>query len=67
MAKVVINREKCKGCLLCVGVCPKKILIVDEELNQRGVKPITARTEALCTGCGSCYVICPDTAIEVHA
>lgn len=65
MSKVIIGRDKCKGCLLCVGVCPKKILIIDDKLNRRGTKPVAVTDESACIGCGMCYVICPDTAIEV--
>ena len=65
MAEVVINKDKCKGCLLCVGVCPSKALIIDEQLNQRGNKPVKFRENSVCTGCGQCYIVCPDTAIEV--
>ena len=28
MAKITINKEACKGCGLCVSVCPKQILRV---------------------------------------
>ena len=29
MAKVTINQDRCKGCGLCVSVCPRKVLALD--------------------------------------
>ena len=34
--KVVFNREKCKGCELCINFCPKGILALDPEVNAKG-------------------------------
>ena len=33
MGRVVIDSEKCKGCYLCVDVCPKKILKIGDKYN----------------------------------
>jgi 2-oxoglutarate ferredoxin oxidoreductase subunit delta len=65
MPKIEINREKCKGCLLCVSVCPKGSIKQDKKLNARGVKPVEFTEGASCIGCAMCAVICPDCAIEV--
>ena len=46
--EVSINKPWCKGCSLCVHVCPKKVL----ELNER-VKCEAVRQED-CIGCRSC-------------
>ena len=33
-AKVVIRKDRCKGCELCISVCPKHILAIDDtEVN----------------------------------
>ena len=37
--KVVFNREKCKGCELCINFCPKGILALDPEVNAKGYHP----------------------------
>ncbi len=66
MAKVHINKERCKGCGLCLAVCPKKNLRVGEELNAKGICAVVAIDENNCTGCGMCYVMCPDAAIEIE-
>ena len=37
MAKVTIDKDTCKGCGLCVTVCPKGILRLSEsEINAKG-------------------------------
>ena len=37
--KLLINMEECKGCGICVSVCPKKVLEISEELNTKGYYP----------------------------
>jgi 2-oxoglutarate ferredoxin oxidoreductase subunit delta len=66
MAKVTINREKCKGCLLCVGVCAKGLIEVDAKLNKRGIKPVKLKEGAECLGCTFCALICPGCCIEIE-
>lgn len=57
---VVINKSWCKGCSLCVDVCPKKVLELDERQ-----KANPARMSD-CIGCRQCENICPDLAITVR-
>lgn len=67
MAKITIDKDKCKGCLLCIGACPKKLIQASEDLNQRGVKPAQFRdSSSECLGCMFCAIICPDCCIEVY-
>ncbi len=67
MAKVVFNEELCKGCSLCVEVCPVKIIVLKEDINQSGFHPASIAEENMekCTACTSCALICPDTCIEI--
>lgn len=51
--------ELCKGCELCIGVCPKKAIRPSQRVNKKGY-PIVEVDEELCIGCGMCYKICPD-------
>ena len=46
MPKITINKEKCKGCLLCVSVCPQGLIIEAQELNSRGLKPVSFSRQA---------------------
>ncbi len=66
MGKVTIKRDRCKGCLLCVRVCPSSSLEESPELNKRGVHPVRHKQGASCSGCAQCAWICPDTCIEVE-
>jgi 2-oxoglutarate ferredoxin oxidoreductase subunit delta len=66
MAKIIINREKCKGCLLCVKFCPKGLIIADKDLNSRGLNPAKTKEGPGCTGCSMCAIICPECCIEVY-
>jgi 2-oxoglutarate ferredoxin oxidoreductase subunit delta len=63
--KVIIDRELCKGCLLCLRACPVKVLEVDTELNSSGSYPSKAVNEKKCIACGNCYEVCPDVCIEI--
>ncbi len=67
MARVIINEEACKGCGLCVPVCPKKILELNKDhINSKGYRPSHCINMDACIGCASCARMCPDVAIEVE-
>ena len=63
--KIVIDTERCKGCGLCVAVCPKGCIIISAESNQNGYLPAQAQN-AGCTACTRCAIVCPEGIIEVH-
>ncbi len=63
---VTINRERCKGCYLCVRACPFKVLEADTLMNSSGVYPALFKLADKCTACASCYQVCPDAVIEVY-
>lgn len=70
--KIILDREACKACYLCVSVCPQNVITVSENLNQKGYYPAEfteadlSEEDRTCTGCASCAVMCPDVAIEVY-
>ncbi len=66
--RLVFRSDRCKGCELCVSVCPKQILKLDEEnVNVKGYHPVTVTDENECIGCASCALMCPDGIINVYA
>ena len=64
--KIIIDRELCKGCCLCVRACPVKILEMDTELNTSGSYPVKTVNSEKCIACGNCYEVCPDVCIEIY-
>jgi len=66
MGKIKIDREKCKGCLLCISVCPKGLIAEEDGLNKNGARPVRFKDAPECLGCGLCAVICPECCIEVY-
>ena len=64
--KFNLNFERCKGCTLCIGACPKGIIeMQSERLNKSGYYTVVVKDDAACTGCALCAVMCPDCAIEI--
>jgi 2-oxoglutarate ferredoxin oxidoreductase subunit delta len=60
--------ERCKGCGLCVNVCPRHVLALDASVvNERGYHPIRLVDAAACTSCALCARICPDVVFTVYA
>lgn len=66
MAKVFFDSERCKGCELCITVCPKGIVNLAEVLNSQGYHSAEVLEQDKCIGCAFCARICPDTVIEVY-
>jgi 2-oxoglutarate ferredoxin oxidoreductase subunit delta len=62
--RIIIDIERCKGCGLCIAVCPKNGIAISKKSNKSGYFPAQA-SNADCTGCAVCAIICPDVAIEV--
>jgi indolepyruvate ferredoxin oxidoreductase beta subunit len=58
--RLEITASWCKGCDICVTVCPERCLV----LGAGGVAELT--DEAACSGCRVCEWLCPDFAIRVR-
>lgn len=67
MAKIKVDKERCKGCMICMSVCPKKLIILSEDFNKRGLNYVVFHDkDGQCNGCTLCAISCPDVAIEVE-
>ncbi|HEY8547418.1 MAG TPA: 4Fe-4S dicluster domain-containing protein [Acidimicrobiales bacterium] len=61
---VTIDRERCKGCELCIPACRPGVLSMSTEVNAIGYRyPVLAPG---CTGCQACHAVCPDFVFEVY-
>lgn len=60
-----IDKERCKGCVLCVSVCPRKLLRMSKELNKKGFHHAETVNGVECMACKQCTDMCPDVAIEI--
>ena len=63
---VEILEEECKGCALCVEVCPQELLYLSDNINPSGHRYVQQRSPEKCTGCTLCYIQCPSSAIVVY-
>jgi 2-oxoglutarate ferredoxin oxidoreductase subunit delta len=65
--KVTFDEDRCKGCELCVTVCPVKIIKMDKSrMNAKGYHPATIYEMDKCIACANCATICPDLVITVE-
>lgn len=64
---LTFKEDLCKGCGLCVSVCPTKILDLDpDRLNKKGYHPVLVTDQDKCIACINCALICPDLVITVE-
>jgi 2-oxoglutarate ferredoxin oxidoreductase subunit delta len=63
---IQIDRERCKGCALCIEFCPKKSISLSDDLNLKGYFVAAFDADKGCTACRNCAFMCPEVAIEVE-
>jgi 2-oxoglutarate ferredoxin oxidoreductase subunit delta len=61
---VVIDRERCKGCDLCIAACPPEVLVMSTDVNTIGYR--YPQLLPGCTGCRACHAVCPDFVFDVY-
>ncbi|MCF8041299.1 MAG: 4Fe-4S binding protein [Desulfarculaceae bacterium] len=65
MNRIEIDNDFCKGCHLCIAVCPQEVLEISKVRSGKGyLVPRVARVDD-CTGCLQCEMTCPDLSITV--
>ncbi len=60
-----IEETMCKGCGLCVSVCPKNVLEISKKVNSKGYFPAHQARPDDCIKCAICCTMCPDVAITI--
>ncbi len=63
---IVVDKERCKGCGVCVAACPCQVLELSVEVNSKGYPVARMANPDACTGCASCGISCPDSCITVY-
>lgn len=63
--QVYLILARCKGCNLCVELCPQQVLEVSSETNAKGYHYPELKTDSgeHCVNCEFCAMICPEFAI----
>lgn len=61
---VTIDRERCKGCELCIPACRPGVLAMSTDVNAIGYR--FPELSPGCTGCRACHAVCPDFVFEVY-
>ncbi len=59
LKELIINRDWCKGCGICIHYCPKSVLVLDDDEKAHAARP----EDCIC--CGLCELRCPDLAVNV--
>jgi 2-oxoglutarate ferredoxin oxidoreductase subunit delta len=62
--RIIVDEKLCKGCSICVNICPKKVFDISTQLST-GYNISTASKPQNCIACRLCEMSCPDFAIEV--
>jgi len=63
---IVVDKERCKGCEVCVGACPTHVIAMSHEVNGKGYPVAYMNKPDECTGCSNCAIVCPDGVISVY-
>ena len=63
---IVVDIEKCKGCVICVDACPTEVIMMEKRVNSKGYHFAYMENPEACTGCNNCAIVCPDGVITVY-
>ncbi len=65
--KLLVHETWCKGCRICVDLCPTKTLAMVESPDRWEGSIVKVTNMEACNGCGICEAECPDFAISIFA
>ncbi|HHT9126247.1 MAG TPA: 4Fe-4S dicluster domain-containing protein [Candidatus Brocadiia bacterium] len=65
MRNIEINNTLCKGCYICVEICPVNVFEKEGDVSETGFVPVLVKHPDKCTRCMLCELQCPDMAITV--
>jgi 2-oxoglutarate ferredoxin oxidoreductase subunit delta len=63
---IEVNLDFCKGCYICIEVCPKSVYTISDRSNKKDIKLPAPLNEKNCIKCHLCELECPDQAIYVE-
>lgn len=63
---IVVDKDKCKGCEICVNSCPVNVIGMTREVNAKGYHYAFMADPDACIGCANCAIVCPDAVISVY-
>ena len=66
MTDIILDSSCCKGCDICVAICPKQIFAKSKKRNAMGTSIPEVTKKDQCTLCKLCEKMCPDGAISVE-
>jgi len=64
--EVKLIEKFCKGCGLCVSVCPNGAIFIKSEINENGINAASLKKDYLCKACMKCVLVCPEACIEIR-
>jgi 2-oxoglutarate ferredoxin oxidoreductase subunit delta len=66
MPIIKINHDWCKGCGLCIEICPKNVYDRESKVSSKGFRQIIIKNPDACNQCMLCELLCPDLSITVE-
>jgi ferredoxin len=58
--QIIITRDKCIGCKVCIDICPRNLYVFDEK-----DKKVDLRTPEKCINCNACVKRCLAQCLEI--
>ncbi len=66
MVKISVDKARCKGCNICISICPKQVFVKSIKRGDYGANIPEAKNQDKCIECRMCERMCPDGAIDVE-